>query len=307
MASSERPVALPPAPETAAPRQFELVWADEFDRDGRPDSNKWTYERGFVRNEELQWYRPENARVEHGHLIIEARRERIRNPAFDSTIDDWRARRRYAAYTSASLTTRGLASWQYGRFEMRARIDVRPGMWPAFWTLGEQGFWPASGEIDVMEYYRGLLLANVAWADSAGERSGTPRAGRSCSSVAPRGRPTITCGGWTGTSARSGCTSIPCCSTPHPSTRLSTAPAARPTRCASLTISSSTSPSAGGTAENRPGRGSRGGSRSTMSVCTVPRRLEDLREDELKPATSRTARSDTRAPDLRLPRTRVAQ
>ena len=168
MASSERPAALPPAPETAAPRQFELVWADEFDRDGRPDSNKWTYERGFVRNEELQWYRPENARVEHGHLIIEARRERIRNPAFDSTIDDWRARRRYAAYTSASLTTRGLASWQYGRFEMRARIDVRPGMWPAFWTLGEQGFWPASGEIDVMEYYRGLLLANVAWADSAG-------------------------------------------------------------------------------------------------------------------------------------------
>jgi len=65
MASSERPAALPPAPETAAPRQFELVWADEFDRDGRPDSNKWTYERGFVRNEELQWYRPENARVEH--------------------------------------------------------------------------------------------------------------------------------------------------------------------------------------------------------------------------------------------------
>ena len=49
---------------------------------------------------------------------------------------------------------------------MRARIDVRPGMWPAFWTLGEQGFWPASGEIDVMEYSRGLLLANVAWSDS---------------------------------------------------------------------------------------------------------------------------------------------
>ena len=158
----------PPAPETNALRQFALVWADEFDRDGRPDSTKWTYEHGFVRNEELQWYRPENARVEHGQLIIEARRERIRNPAFDSTINDWRARRPYAAYTSASLTTRGLASWQYGRFEMRARIDVRPGMWPAFWTLGEQGFWPASGEIDVMEYYRGVLLANVAWADSAG-------------------------------------------------------------------------------------------------------------------------------------------
>src|SRR5205823_11971284 len=85
-------------------------------------------------NEELQWYRPENARVEHGQLIIEARRERLPNPAFDSTINDWRARRPYAAYTSASLTTRGLASWQYGRFEMRARIDVRPGLWPAFWA-----------------------------------------------------------------------------------------------------------------------------------------------------------------------------
>jgi len=168
MVCSGRPAAVPPAPATPAPRQFELVWADEFDRDGRPDSSKWTYEHGFVRNEELQWYRPENARVEHGQLIIEARRERIRNPAFDSTINDWRARRPYAAYTSASLTTQGRASWQYGRFEMRARIDVRPGMWPAFWTLGEQGFWPASGEIDVMEYYRGVLLANVAWADSAG-------------------------------------------------------------------------------------------------------------------------------------------
>src|SRR2546422_9919609 len=93
MACGGRPPAPPPAPATPAPRQFELVWADEFDRDGRPDSSKWTYEHGFVRNEELQWYRPENARVEHGQLIIEARRERIRNPAFDSTINDWRDRK----------------------------------------------------------------------------------------------------------------------------------------------------------------------------------------------------------------------
>ena len=166
LACCARPVGQPPAPGTKGPGEFELVWADEFDRDGRPDPAKWTYEHGFVRNEELQWYRPENARVEHGELVIEARRERVANPAFDSTSSDFRYSRRYAEYTSASLLTKGLASWQYGRFEMRARIDVRPGMWPAFWTLGEQGFWPASGEIDVMEYYRGLLLANVAWSDS---------------------------------------------------------------------------------------------------------------------------------------------
>ena len=46
---------------------------------------------------------------------------------------------------------------------MRGRIDTRPGLWPAFWTLGVKGEWPGNGEIDIMEYYRGILLANVAW------------------------------------------------------------------------------------------------------------------------------------------------
>jgi beta-glucanase (GH16 family) len=71
--------------------------------------------------------------------------------------------REYADYTSASLTTKGLHDWRYGRFEMRGRIDTRPGLWPAFWTLGVAGEWPSNGEIDIMEYYRGMLLANVAW------------------------------------------------------------------------------------------------------------------------------------------------
>ena len=51
--------------------------------------------------------------------------------------------------------------WQYGRFEMRAKIDVSNGMWPAWWTLGVNKSWPANGEIDIMEYYRGTLLANI--------------------------------------------------------------------------------------------------------------------------------------------------
>ncbi|WP_262711010.1 glycoside hydrolase family 16 protein [Ilyomonas limi] len=62
--------------------------------------------------------------------------------------------------------TRGLHQWQYGRFEMRARIDVSNGMWPAWWTLGISKPWPANGEIDIMEYYRGKLLANIACLDS---------------------------------------------------------------------------------------------------------------------------------------------
>ncbi|HEY2934035.1 MAG TPA: glycoside hydrolase family 16 protein [Acidobacteriota bacterium] len=142
---------------------WKLVWADEFNQEGRPDSRNWNYEAGFVRNQELQWYQPDNARCENGLLIIEGRRERKRNPNYDPNGRDWRTTREYADYTSACMTTRGMHSWQYGRFEMRGRIDTRPGLWPAFWTLGVNGQWPRNGEIDIMEYYRGMLLANAAW------------------------------------------------------------------------------------------------------------------------------------------------
>jgi beta-glucanase (GH16 family) len=150
---------------------WKLVWADEFDKDGKPDPGNWGYEAGFVRNRELQWYQPDNARCEKGMLIIEGRRERKKNPNYDPNSSYWKANREYADYTSASLTTRGLRHWQYGRFEMRGRIDTRPGLWPAFWTLGIDGEWPSNGEIDIMEYYRGMLLANVAWGT---ERRWTP-------------------------------------------------------------------------------------------------------------------------------------
>ncbi|HKQ79114.1 MAG TPA: glycoside hydrolase family 16 protein [Blastocatellia bacterium] len=150
---------------------WKLVWADEFDKDGRPDPRKWGYEAGFVRNREHQWYQPDNARCEKGMLIVEGRRERKKNPNYNPNSGDWKAGREYADYTSASLTTKGLSQWQYGRFEMRGRIDTRPGLWPAFWTLGTEGEWPSNGEIDIMEYYRGMLLANVAWGT---ERRWTP-------------------------------------------------------------------------------------------------------------------------------------
>jgi beta-glucanase (GH16 family) len=142
---------------------YNLVWADEFEKDGSPDTADWTYEKGFVRNEELQWYQAENAVCRDGKLVIEARRERKRNPNYISGSEDWKRNREYAEYTSSSLLTRGLYSWMFGRFEMRARIDTRPGLWPAFWTLGVAGSWPHNGEIDIMEYYAGKILANMAW------------------------------------------------------------------------------------------------------------------------------------------------
>ena len=141
-----------------------LVWSDEFDNEGKPDSRKWTYEQGFVRNKELQWYQPENAFCENGLLVIEGRRETVPNPDYQPESDSWRKSRKEATYTSASVTTKGLHSWTYGRFEIKAKIRAQDGLWPAIWTLGANQPWPVGGEIDIMEYYRGYILANAAWA-----------------------------------------------------------------------------------------------------------------------------------------------
>ena len=162
-ASAQNAAPMPAAIATSAPAGMKLVWADEFDRDGAPDPTKWNFESGFARNEEAQWYQKNNATVKNGMLVIEARRESRPNPTFKAGSTDWRTRRPTIEYTSSSLSTQGKNSWTYGHFEMRARIDVRQGMWPAFWTVGENGEWPRGGEIDIMEFYRGKLLANFAW------------------------------------------------------------------------------------------------------------------------------------------------
>ena len=145
------------------PPGYHLVWHDEFSRDGRPSPRNWNYEHGFVRNRELQWYQPENAFCRDGRLIIEARRQTVRNPNYQPGSPHWQLNRKYAYYTSAALTTHGRHSWKYGIFAMRGRIDIRQGLWPAWWTLGVSKPWPACGEIDIMEYYQGHINANVAW------------------------------------------------------------------------------------------------------------------------------------------------
>jgi beta-glucanase (GH16 family) len=153
-------------PTTAPSENWKLIWSDEFDHDGRPDPNTWTYEQGFLRNRELQWYQPENAWCEGGCLIIEGRRVHRANPRFEAGSTDWIRGREFIEYTSASLKTQRLREWQYGRLEVRAKIQTKSGLWPAIWTLGVNGRWPANGEVDVMEYYKDQLLANVAWGSS---------------------------------------------------------------------------------------------------------------------------------------------
>ncbi|WP_018626600.1 glycoside hydrolase family 16 protein [Niabella aurantiaca] len=141
---------------------YRLVWSDEFNKQGAVDTAVWRFEKGFERNHELQWYQRENAWCENGLLVIEAQKETRPNPRYREGSREWRDQRPQIEYTSSSINTRGTKSWQYGRFVMRAKIRTGKGLWPAFWTLGTRREWPSNGEIDIMEYYRGDLLANIA-------------------------------------------------------------------------------------------------------------------------------------------------
>jgi beta-glucanase (GH16 family) len=123
-----------------------LVWSDEFNYKGLPDTNRWQYEKGYVRNREQQYYtdrRKQNAEVKKGHLFIT-----VRNDSLQSDGD-------VRPITSASLTTKGRGEWTYGRIEVRAKFSSALGTWPAIWTLGsniDTVGWPACGEIDMLEH-----------------------------------------------------------------------------------------------------------------------------------------------------------
>jgi beta-glucanase (GH16 family) len=125
-------------------KKYTLVWADEFDYIGKPDSTKWGYDLGSLHNgwgnNELQHYTASdsNARIENGMLIIEAHKVR----------DD-------RNYTSARIKSKDKGDWKYGKIEVRAKLPKGKGTWPAIWMLPtdwKYGGWPASGEIDIMEH-----------------------------------------------------------------------------------------------------------------------------------------------------------
>jgi len=135
--------------------KWKLVWKDEFDYAGLPDSSKWNYDMGGHGwgNHELEYYtdkRKENARVENGKLVIEARKE------------DYEGMK----YTSARLVTKGKGDWQYGKIEVKAKLPKGLGTWPAIWMLAsnEPMKWPDDGEIDIMEhvgYHQGFIHGTV--------------------------------------------------------------------------------------------------------------------------------------------------
>ncbi len=142
---------------------YKLVFHDEFDVDGLPNSNYWTYDLGH-RNHEDQLYTTSNAWVKDGNLVIEARKEDVQDKNGKTY-----------HYTSSSVTTcnqksgKYVSAWMYGRFEIRAKLPCQLGCWPAIWMLGNDNHleWPYSGEIDIMEYYpvkgEEALHANACW------------------------------------------------------------------------------------------------------------------------------------------------
>jgi beta-glucanase (GH16 family) len=140
---------------TAQEKKWNLVWSDEFDYTGLPDSTKWTAETGGNGwgNNELQYYtagRKENARVGNGVLTIEAIKE------------SWQGK----AYTSSRLITKNKGDWQYGKIEVKAKLPKGLGTWPAIWMLASvpKLRWPDDGELDIMEhvgYNHGVIHGTV--------------------------------------------------------------------------------------------------------------------------------------------------
>lgn len=137
---------------------YSLVWSDEFNYKGTLDSTKWGFETGFIRNQEKQLYTKSlnNASVDKSLLRIKALKERVPNPAFISKdAKKWQENWSHADYTSASIETKNLAEWTYGRIEIKAQLPKGKGLWPAFWMLGTNYKivgWPKCGEIDIMEH-----------------------------------------------------------------------------------------------------------------------------------------------------------
>ena len=139
---------------------WQLVWSDEFDQSAI-DAAKWGFDVDCWGggNHERQCYTAsgDNAAIVDGKLVITALRQRVSGPAFPQSQRNTAGTRNAVAarnYTSARLTTRGKASWRYGRIEVRALLPQGQGTWPAIWMLPEEnvyGPWAASGEIDILE------------------------------------------------------------------------------------------------------------------------------------------------------------
>lgn len=142
---------------------YSLIWSDEFSGNSL-DMSVWNQEVGNGNNgwgnNELEFYTssPKNSFISNGNLIIEARKE---------TVDRFN-------YTSCRMTTQGKKVFKFGRIDIRAKLPVGKGIWPALWMLGtniSSVGWPACGEIDNMELigtYPARVYGTLHWSNAGG-------------------------------------------------------------------------------------------------------------------------------------------
>lgn len=142
---------------TSSDTAYHLVWSDEFDSTAI-NTNNWNFETGGDGwgNHEQEYYQQQNATIENGNLVINAKKEKTGSNG----------------YTSARMTTLGKKEFKYGKIEARIKMPVGLGLWPAFWMLGadiKTIDWPASGEIDIMEHINAdsIIYGTLHW-DSSG-------------------------------------------------------------------------------------------------------------------------------------------
>ena len=142
---------------------YKLTWADEFTESGI-NTNYWQYDIGNSGwgNSELECYTDSNATIQNGMLVITAKQQTVTYNGVTSS------------YTSSRMNTGGKFSFQYGRVDIRAKIPVGPGMWPALWFLGSNiGTvpWPGCGETDLMELVGSnphLVTGSIHWLQGNG-------------------------------------------------------------------------------------------------------------------------------------------
>ena len=140
---------------------YHLAWSDEFNGNSL-NTGDWNYEQGGTGwgNQELENYtnRTQNVFVSAGHLVIEARQESYGGNN----------------YTSGRITTQGKQQFTYGRIDIRAKLPVSKGMWPALWMLGSNINsvpWPGCGETDIMELVGSApaqVTGSMHWQQSGG-------------------------------------------------------------------------------------------------------------------------------------------
>ena len=146
-----------PGDENVSPisgKTYALKWIDDFEGDSLNTDN-WVYETRNLNKWQIFVKRPQNVEVKDGNLHLIVRKE---EKEYAGDIEPWHteADRVTSHYTAGGINSNGKQAFQYGRFEIRAKLPYSYSLWPAFWTMGANRGWPWGGEVDICEFVGGF-------------------------------------------------------------------------------------------------------------------------------------------------------